>query len=917
MIGVTTGYLVFTYFEKDKNDFGHKRFIMSLTEYVIDLETGNQDKVTAACNEIFKLASDKYARKGMLKCVNLLESLVSTLKKTTVKNRTNICGIFLHLSIPAEHRKPMADTPDLILELSNIMKNEKGNARVNACGALLNLSSLNENRVIFIDPSNDILNSLNIVLSDDQGKARKNGLTILSNLMKSVDMARMITETYPNLIKTLSFLILADDADVKTASLDIVLKLSSISTEMCQTLGQNQLNLISSLSNLFATGKPDEQSTILKILENLLLIEDSRIQLTSSELSFLPSSISLLKASNIDNDLKLRILSCFILLSQNLFGAISILGSGYGLIPAIASILDQDISNQDIDLVILLKLKICFLLSNLFSQISPENFPLVKALSAPELGLFNTWHKLLRDAPENLKTEVCKILCCIAHVSTIEEASSIISYGLHNSLISLITVTPSVSLSMCSNYALTALAKFGRYYSINQPLKTVNTVAILQPIIDMRTSDEPVLRSCGLKSLLLTCCLIGRDEPSDINHPPISSDMVSDIIHLFQDIMKNENNNLQNFFMVEIDLDMIMSAVLSIAVCDVYKPFLNSPVVGELLISVTKKYLENSTVSMQALSSSLDTFLHLTFQKPLQFFSNEKTQIELQSIFSQLLNHSTQNIPLTRDIRFFILRIQTILSLSLNSSVKENNKEELYENNVTLDTQQIIEEIPVNSATAITNESNHVAHISESTSLSNLSEVSGIESQTEKKENNRSHVMISYCNDASSKVNTDTIKLLVSSLKDAGYDVWRDEDGSKLVEPMLITSSNDKMVEAVNKSHTVIICVSLSYKHSSICRSEANYINERKSAGLIHVIYVMMDSGYHTASAPLQCDGWIGDMMKSSTTAWLPLWDNGQVSSTTIAIANMLGNNAKIPTKPTIVRNPFLKSKAKSPRTPR
>jgi hypothetical protein len=57
--------------------------------------------------------------------------------------------------------------------------------------------------------------------------------------------------------------------------------------------------------------------------------------------------------------------------------------------------------------------------------------------------------------------------------------------------------------------------------------------------------------------------------------------------------------------------------------------------------------------------------------------------------------------------------------------------------------------------------------------------------------------------------------------------------------------------------------------------------------------------------------------MKSSTTAWLPLWDNGQVSSTTIAIANMLGNNAKIPTKPTIVRNPFLKSKAKSPRTPR
>jgi hypothetical protein len=150
------------------------------------------------------------------------------------------------------------------------------------------------------------------------------------------------------------------------------------------------------------------------------------------------------------------------------------------------------------------------------------------------------------------------------------------------------------------------------------------------------------------------------------------------------------------------------------------------------------------------------------------------------------------------------------------------------------------------------------------------------------------HVMVSYS--WSPKARPELVVQLTKSLSDLGYEVWRDVNGSALVPPMS-GSTDDRMAEAIECSHTVIVCVSKEYKVSGNCRSEANYANQLRKKGKVNILYVMMQEGYTTVSEPDSVDGYLGLMIGASL--WYPLWNAEHAKTVATDLAGIIGDNAK------------------------
>ena len=57
----------------------------------------------------------------------------------------------------------------------------------------------------------------------------------------------------------------------------------------------------------------------------------------------------------------------------------------------------------------------------------------------------------------------------------------------------------------------------------------------------------------------------------------------------------------------------------------------------------------------------------------------------------------------------------------------------------------------------------------------------------------------------------DLVVGLAVALRGLGFDVWRDEEGSEIV-PSMSGDTDERMAQAIESSHTVIVCVSPQYK---------------------------------------------------------------------------------------------------------
>ena len=149
------------------------------------------------------------------------------------------------------------------------------------------------------------------------------------------------------------------------------------------------------------------------------------------------------------------------------------------------------------------------------------------------------------------------------------------------------------------------------------------------------------------------------------------------------------------------------------------------------------------------------------------------------------------------------------------------------------------------------------------------------------------HIMLSY----SWKAKKDLVVEFGKKLREAGYDVWRDEEGSTLCSP-LKGNLVESMSLAVENSYAVLIFVSREYKESPACRFEAEYAFNRSSHPDIQLklIYIILDENYHSRSSP-PVEGWLGGML--GYEGWIALWDIGKLSSSLSAVISLLGDNGK------------------------
>lgn len=148
------------------------------------------------------------------------------------------------------------------------------------------------------------------------------------------------------------------------------------------------------------------------------------------------------------------------------------------------------------------------------------------------------------------------------------------------------------------------------------------------------------------------------------------------------------------------------------------------------------------------------------------------------------------------------------------------------------------------------------------------------------KEESRKHVMLSY----SWGVNKHLVQAMADTLRKAGVEVWRDEEGSSIVGPMS-GSVDDTMADAVDSSSTVVVCVSKAYKESANCKFEAVYANKRRKQGKLSLVFVMMDADYTDP------DGWLGGMLGDAL--WYPLWGEDTLAKTCEALCGVISDQAK------------------------
>ena len=95
-------------------------------------------------------------------------------------------------------------------------------------------------------------------------------------------------------------------------------------------------------------------------------------------------------------------------------------------------------------------------------------------------------------------------------------------------------------------------------------------------------------------------------------------------------------------------------------------------------------------------------------------------------------------------------------------------------------------------------------------------------------------IMISY-----SHKNEVICKKLYEQLVQAGYRVWIDFD-------QMHGNVMDAMAQAIERSHTVVICMSEQYRRSNYCRAEAHYAFQRQ----LKIVPILLQEHY-------QPDGWL------------------------------------------------------------
>lgn len=447
-------------------------------------------------------------------------------------------------------------------------------------------------------------------------------------------------------------------------------------------------------------------------------------------------------------------------------------------------------------------------------------------LCSPRLGLLQALTGLATSgggaAVADILSRACGVLWNMAENSHPEHVVELLRCGTHTAMLRLIAESGAKSEPACLNF----LMNLAHHSAAEAPLRAEGVFKIVRPLLSSTSSE-------GLKAMFIVAFLVGKRDPAPASAPSsqtaydaeVAYDEEAACLHQYPETIDRlvgvlreiiEARHGPDYRLGTFSLSIVLRACLAMSISDANKARL----VRGPLLSLLKKILE-------------------------------------------MFVGDAPGIPFCGggglDPDSAVLACETALHLSFAGADERDHLQRFS----AVDLRPVVAELLASKRLSIEDSR---------TAQSLLSRLTLPAPPKEGK-----HVMISYAWQSGSA--PELVKKLAAALREAGFDVWRDEEGSSVLPPMGLRV-NDAMAAAIQCSHTMIVCVSPEYVVSGNCRYEADYASCFEKRGEIDIHYVMMNPTFTRAS------GWMGIMIGSKL--WYGLFNDAALQPTAAALAQLI-----------------------------
>eukprot|EP01041_Mallomonas_annulata_P005683 gene5683-11469_t len=628
------------------------------------------------------------------------------------------------------------------------------------------------------------------------------------------------------------------------------------------------ITLIPVLLNVINDDTGDARVSALEAILNIALETSNVIPMTAAELGLLPLLVTVINEDQGEARLNAILVTTNLALEEKVVPRMS--SDDLGLLSAFVKMMVTGNEEES--------LHSCATLWNM-SSVKEAIIHIV----APDLHLLDALITIIKEKSGAIIGKASGVLNNICYYADYHIANLLLQSQIHISMLDILKQggpVPSEWKSKGDHISemLRCLMKLSRQSCAAEALKAAGAVDVITPLLTDTSSD-------GLKALFLLVFLIGKDEVSTtseseslLHAQPHALTLLIEVLGNTLNLKETEQYDLSTF-----GLNVILSACLSLAISDSNKAILVKTPLLTHLITALDQFVNNKGQLIIELANSgnrnaggggddvesASLVIEVMLQLSFAFDSDEDLQLHYMphSLGIEMLLRGACNLPSDRTVC-----LDDSAMCSANRLLRRLTS-----------TSTPVVPVPVSDSNGSNGSdvSPPVTTISADTTTATSTTTGTVTTTTTPSLS--THVMLSY----SWSVRKDLVTAFGKVLREKGYEVWRDEEGSALVP----NCREDTMSAAVEHSYAVVIFVSLAYKQSANCRMEAKYCNQRYNRGhLKQIIYVMMDPNYHTRSSPQQVDGWLGFMIGDSL--WYPMYSEQDVSSTVMSVVNLLGANA-------------------------
>eukprot|EP01035_Chromulina_nebulosa_P024097 gene24097-31308_t len=792
--------------------------------------------------------------------LDLLPSLVNIVKSNHGNNLTVIAlGTIASLSHDDKNKIYMGSKDlGLLSVLITVVSSTIGepSCRLTALKALQKLSTVPENSRYMVSKDLDLplLPTLVRIVSSEAGDARLDALRVLGILASYTDNRHSMSSKHLGLLPALIAVVLTDSGAARLVALQTLQYLTFESSEDNIELISKDLALIPFLVGIVSSETGDTLVDALQLLRNAITSENARF-MGSEDLGLLHSLVKLVLSDS--GDARIAALQNIFKLSMYAENKVHMISKNGDLLPALIAVVSFDSGN-----------------ARLLAVGTLQSLTLDKQnriyMGTKYVGLIPALVEVVVSGSDNARLSALQTLQKFSFEPECRDNMGLRDDGLLSALLGTVS---SDNSNDARSTALIILCNLSLQLRNIEHLVSLNFSAVIFPVLLSSPKDSMIFR-CSLLLLMST----SRDLSAALALAEVAgTNLVSTLLDCY------EAGNIDAAIMLCFLLGKDESAVAQLSLLDsktkvedVLDSVFNTTMHGLDVVGYQFGYFDLQVIVTAIASMAVsDANKAILLEKPtilrnlfqvLSLFLEEAPPIPYRGTIEGLANVIVGGGG--DDIESAESAIKALHQLSFFYDSDDKLREQ-YMSAAADDAVSILQRLASHSK--LGNDAKRGANylISRlgrpSTSASSVTTVAS----TDKK-----HVLISYAPGCRKEL----VGSLQESLIALGFDVWKDDTGSSLLQEMRRDSNNDIMAQAIEMSHTVVVCVSPHYHASAICRQEAQHIHALCLKRKLNVIYVMMDRSYSYA-----VDGWLKDMMQDSPRH--PLWDTQYVSKTAMCVA--------------------------------